>query len=120
LTCAGEHIKNWRKRYFILCRDGSFLGFRSKPEGGDTSDPLNNFTVKDCQLMKIDRPRPNTFLIRGLQWTTVVERMFCVDTPEERSVHSCVALVCVCFVIRGEFKLIFLTLFDQYYDAVQI
>lgn len=38
----------------------------------------------DCQLMKIDRPRPNTFLIRGLQWTTVVERMFCVDTPEER------------------------------------
>lgn len=80
----GEHIKNWRKRYFILCKDGSFLGFRSKPEGGDTSDPLNNFTVKDCQLMKIDRPRPNTFLIRGLQWTTVVERMFCVDSPEER------------------------------------
>ncbi|KAK7104967.1 RAC-beta serine/threonine-protein kinase A-like isoform X4 [Littorina saxatilis] len=80
----GEHIKNWRKRYFILCKDGSFLGYRSKPEGGDTSDPLNNFTVKDCQLMKIDRPRPNTFLIRGLQWTTVVERMFCVDSPEER------------------------------------
>ncbi|KAL8610401.1 RAC-gamma serine/threonine-protein kinase [Nucella lapillus] len=80
----GEHIKNWRKRYFILCKDGSFLGFRSKPEGGDMSDPLNNFTVKDCQLMKIDRPRPNTFLIRGLQWTTVVERMFCVDSPEER------------------------------------
>lgn len=43
---SGEHIKNWRKRYFILCKDGSFLGFRQKPEGGDTSDPLNNFTVK--------------------------------------------------------------------------
>ncbi|KAL8565685.1 hypothetical protein ACOMHN_056184 [Nucella lapillus] len=80
----GEHIKNWRKRYFILCQDGSFLGFRSKPEGGDTTDPLNKFTVKDCQLMKIDRPRANTFLIRGLQWTTVVERMFCVDSAEER------------------------------------
>lgn len=38
----------------------------------------------DCQLMKMERPRANTFIIRGLQWTTVVERMFAVDTPEER------------------------------------
>ncbi|XP_041352875.1 RAC-gamma serine/threonine-protein kinase-like isoform X2 [Gigantopelta aegis] len=84
LSKRGEHIKNWRKRYFILRQDGSFLGFRTKPEGGVLSDPLNDFTVKDCQLMKLDRPKPNTFIIRGLQWTTVVERMFCVDTPEER------------------------------------
>jgi hypothetical protein len=34
--------------------------------------------------MKVEKPKPNTFIIRGLQWTTVVERMFCVDTPEER------------------------------------
>ncbi|KAK3597403.1 hypothetical protein CHS0354_040133 [Potamilus streckersoni] len=79
----GEHIKNWRKRYFILKKDGSFLGFRSKPEHG-LSDPLNDFTVKDCQLMKQEKPRPHTFLIRGLQWTTVVERMFCVDSVHER------------------------------------
>ncbi|ESO86753.1 hypothetical protein LOTGIDRAFT_166759, partial [Lottia gigantea] len=84
LSKRGEHIKNWRKRYFILRSDGSFLGFRAKPEGGDLSDPLNDFTVKDCQLMKLERPKSNTFIIRGLQWTTVVERMFCVDTPEER------------------------------------
>lgn len=42
---VGEHIKNWRKRYFILRQDGSFLGFRAKPEHGLT-DPLNDFTVK--------------------------------------------------------------------------
>lgn len=42
---AGEHIKNWRKRYFILRKDGSFLGFRTKPEQG-LSDPLNDFTVR--------------------------------------------------------------------------
>jgi RAC serine/threonine-protein kinase len=40
--------------------------------------------LADCQLMKMERPRANTFIIRGLQWTTVVERMFAVDTTEER------------------------------------
>ena len=34
--------------------------------------------------MKQEKPRPNTFLVRGLQWTTIVERMFCVDSPQER------------------------------------
>ena len=38
----------------------------------------------DCQIIKLERPKPNTFLIRGLQYTTVVERMFCADTKEER------------------------------------
>ncbi|CAH1791625.1 unnamed protein product [Owenia fusiformis] len=80
----GEHIKNWRQRYFILKEDGSFLGFKSKPAEGLTHDPLNDFTVKDCQIMKQERPRVNTFIIRGLQWTTIVERMFCVETAAER------------------------------------
>lgn len=79
----GEHLKNWRARYFILRDDGSFFGFRSKPEH-DMQDPLNNFTVRDCQIMKAEKPKPNTFIIRGLQWTTVVERMFCVESTEER------------------------------------
>ena len=34
--------------------------------------------------MKQEKPRPNTFLIRGLQWTTIVERMFCVESADER------------------------------------
>jgi len=79
----GEHIKNWRRRYFILRQDGSFLGYKTKP-GNDLQEPLNNFTVKECQLMKLEKPKLNTFVIRGLQWTTVVERMFYVDTPAER------------------------------------
>ncbi|CAB1313261.1 unnamed protein product [Coregonus sp. 'balchen'] len=33
--------------------------------------------------MKTERPKP-TFIIRCLQWTTVIERTFHVDTPEER------------------------------------
>lgn len=40
----------------------------------------------ECQLMKTERPRPNTFIIRCLQWTTVIERTFHVETPEERYV----------------------------------
>nr|XP_033810492.1 RAC-beta serine/threonine-protein kinase isoform X2 [Geotrypetes seraphini] len=39
---------------------------------------------RECQLMKTERPRPNTFVIRCLQWTTVIERTFHVDSPEER------------------------------------
>lgn len=34
--------------------------------------------------MRQERPKSNTFIIRGLQWTTVVERMFCVESQEER------------------------------------
>ncbi|XP_017742999.1 RAC-beta serine/threonine-protein kinase isoform X2 [Rhinopithecus roxellana] len=39
---------------------------------------------RECQLMKTERPRPNTFVIRCLQWTTVIERTFHVDSPDER------------------------------------
>jgi len=84
LMKRGEHIRNWRKRYFYLLTDGSLLGYKSKPDQPNFADPLNNFTVQECQLMQMERPKPNTFIIRGLQWTTIIERMFCVDTPEER------------------------------------
>ena len=94
----GEHIKNWRQRYFILKDDGQFIGFKTKPSAQDLSDPLNNFTVKGetsiiayfqcvaagCQIMTADRPKPFTFFIRGLQMTTVVERMFHVESAVER------------------------------------
>uniref|UniRef100_A0A8C3J338 PH domain-containing protein n=1 Tax=Calidris pygmaea TaxID=425635 RepID=A0A8C3J338_9CHAR len=65
--------------------DGSFIGYKERPEAADqSSPPLNNFSVAECQLMKTERPRPNTFVIRCLQWTTVIERTFHVDSPEER------------------------------------
>merc|ERR1719327_1399832 len=81
----GEHIKNWRQRYFILKEDGQFIGFKSKPSAQDLNDPLNNFTVKGCQIMTADRPKPFTFFIRGLQMTTVVERTFHVENATDRA-----------------------------------
>uniref|UniRef100_A0A4W5PPN6 non-specific serine/threonine protein kinase n=1 Tax=Hucho hucho TaxID=62062 RepID=A0A4W5PPN6_9TELE len=80
----GEYIKNWRPRYFLLKTDGSFIGYKDKPQDADLAYPLNNFSVAKCQLMKTERPKPNTFIIRCLQWTTVIERTFHVDTPDER------------------------------------
>uniref|UniRef100_A0A8C1TI92 non-specific serine/threonine protein kinase n=1 Tax=Cyprinus carpio TaxID=7962 RepID=A0A8C1TI92_CYPCA len=79
-----EYIKNWRPRYFLLKTDGSFIGYKEKPQDADLPYPLNNFSVAKCQLMKTERPKPNTFIIRCLQWTTVIERTFHVDTLEER------------------------------------
>lgn len=85
---TGEHIRNWRSRYFLLLDDGSLIGFKTKPEH-NLSDPLNNFTVKGCQIMTSDRPKPYTFLIRGLQWTTVIERTFHVESDKERYEMTC-------------------------------
>lgn len=49
-----------------------------------STQPLNNFTVRGCQIMSVDRPKPYTFVIRGLQWTTVIERTFHVETEQDR------------------------------------
>ncbi|CAH0561310.1 unnamed protein product [Brassicogethes aeneus] len=80
----GEHIKNWRPRYFILFENGSLWGYKDVPNDEEWKHPCNNFTVKGCQIMTIDRPKPYTFLIRGLQWTTVIERMFHVVSDHDR------------------------------------
>uniref|UniRef100_A0A673LQC4 non-specific serine/threonine protein kinase n=1 Tax=Sinocyclocheilus rhinocerous TaxID=307959 RepID=A0A673LQC4_9TELE len=65
--------------------DGTFIGYKERPQDVDQLEtPLNNFSVAQCQLMKTERPKPNTFIIRCLQWTTVIERTFHVESPEER------------------------------------
>ncbi|KAM7402866.1 hypothetical protein PAMA_003675 [Pampus argenteus] len=85
----GEYIKTWRPRYFLLKTDGTFIGYKERPQDVDQLEtPLNNFSVAQCQLMKTERPKPNTFIIRCLQWTTVIERTFHVETPEERQARS--------------------------------
>ncbi|OON18046.1 kinase domain protein, partial [Opisthorchis viverrini] len=84
LMKRGEHIKNWRRRFFKLREDGTFYGYKCQPKD-DTALPLNNFTVRDCQIICLNKPKPFTFLIRGLQWTNIVERLFFVETEQERS-----------------------------------
>ncbi|KAM4627471.1 RAC-beta serine/threonine-protein kinase A-like [Polymixia lowei] len=79
----GEYIKNWRPRYFILKSDGSFNGYKEKPDQND-QNALNTFSVKGAQIMKNEKPKPNTFVIRCFQLTTLVERTFAVDSSEER------------------------------------
>lgn len=81
----GEHIRNWRPRYFILYDDGSFRGFKRQPDSAVLRDQLNNFTVKGCQILKTDAlGKENAFILRGLQWTSVIERTFHTETAEER------------------------------------
>lgn len=77
----GEHIKTWRPRYFVLKSDGSLVGYKSDSQ---QAEKCNNFTVRGCQIMSINEPRPYTFIIRGLQYNTNIERMFSLDTEQER------------------------------------
>lgn len=110
---TGEHIKNWRSRYFVLRDDGTLVGFKAKPDpqmaAQTSTQPLNNFTVRGCQIMSVDRPKPYTFVIRGLQWTTVIERTFHVETEQER--EDWVA------AIRFDFKRSFQSQNIEFFDA---
>lgn len=44
-SLSGEYIRNWRKRYFVLKTDGSFLGYKDRPSEDNHLEPLNNFSV---------------------------------------------------------------------------
>ena len=85
LNKRGEYIQNWRKRYFLLMNNGQFLGFRSQPiNDKDLNDPENNFSIRNCTIVSDNKPKPFTFTIRLLHGTTIVERVFSVDSEQER------------------------------------
>lgn len=43
---SGEYIKTWRPRYFLLKSDGTFIGYKERPQDVDQREcPLNNFSV---------------------------------------------------------------------------
>lgn len=43
---TGEYIKTWRPRYFLLKNDGTFIGYKERPQDMDQREsPLNNFSV---------------------------------------------------------------------------
>lgn len=54
LMKRGEHIKNWRARYFILFKDGALLGYKNRVDYFD--NPLNVFIVKsDIQVGRLHK-----------------------------------------------------------------
>jgi len=79
----GEVIKNWRPRYFVLKSDGQLLGYKNKPIS--SSEPCNNFTVRGCQTMSSESPKPFGFALRGLYMETVVERIFHTESDSDRT-----------------------------------
>ena len=82
---SAEHLKDWRQRYFILKDNGEFIGYRKEPSTeAELTNILNNFTVKNCEIILTDRPKKFTFIIRGLHLTTVVERTFHTESEDER------------------------------------
>lgn len=43
---TGEYIKTWRPRYFLLKNDGTFIGYKERPQDLEQREsPLNNFSV---------------------------------------------------------------------------
>merc|ERR1719312_1911383 len=86
LMKRGEVIKNWRPRYFVLKKDGQLLGYKSRPSShADPGEACNNFTVRECQTMLSDSPKPFGFSLRGLYEETVVERIFHTEADSDRS-----------------------------------
>lgn len=82
---SAEHLRDWRPRYFILKDNGEFIGYKKEPSTEEELNKiLNNFTVKNCEIILTDRPKKFTFSIRGLHLTTVVERTFHAESEEER------------------------------------
>lgn len=57
-TPTGEYIKTWRPRYFLLKNDGTFIGYKERPQDVEQREsPLNNFSVarKCLGLSEVDR-----------------------------------------------------------------
>uniref|UniRef100_A0A8C8CP55 Protein kinase domain-containing protein n=1 Tax=Oncorhynchus tshawytscha TaxID=74940 RepID=A0A8C8CP55_ONCTS len=52
--------------------------------------------------MKTERPKPNTFVIRCLQWTTVIERTFHVESNAERGWMRAIQAVANGLKVREE------------------
>lgn len=84
LLKRGEHIRNWRARYFVLLNDGALLGFKVKPEPGQYKDPTNNFTVKGCQIVKVESESHFIFVIKGLSYDQEIERNFSAGNDHDR------------------------------------
>ncbi|VDK60709.1 unnamed protein product [Cylicostephanus goldi] len=78
----------------MLFNDGALLGFKTQPKLGQPfPEPLNDFMVKDAQAIRYEKPRPNMFMIRVLQWTTVIERTFYAESAEVKAFQQNFSIV---------------------------
>nr|XP_009858418.2 RAC-gamma serine/threonine-protein kinase-like isoform X2 [Ciona intestinalis] len=85
LLKRGEYIKNWRPRYFYLKSDGSLLGYKEILKPDNHLEPLNNFSILRCQIMKLPKLGEKfVFVVRCFQFTTLVERTFACTSEDDQ------------------------------------
>eukprot|EP00122_Pirum_gemmata_P015449 Pgem_evm1s14438 len=82
LQKKGVYIPNWRPRYFQLFNDGTLLGYKGGPpsQGGI---PENSFRVSNCKVVR-DQSKSGLFNVGFLDQNCVINRLFKVDSSEER------------------------------------
>ena len=52
----------------------------------------------ESQIMRQEKPKANSFIIRCWQWTTLIERTFHLDNTEERFVLQCVPFAVLSYI----------------------
>lgn len=100
--CPGEYIKTWRPRYFILKSDGSFIGYKDKPEvSSDLSlPPLNNFSVAGWLPVRL----PLCFLVlSGVSDASVLCRVPADEDGAPQAQHICNSMFAVDHRYRADF-----------------
>ncbi|VDD90382.1 unnamed protein product [Enterobius vermicularis] len=87
LSKRGEHIRNWRPRYFFLYRDGALLGFKLDPRPCEYLPwpPENDFKISHVQILRSSK-RPSGFSVRCMQCAAneMIIRRFCANNVEDR------------------------------------
>lgn len=87
LSKRGEHIRNWRPRYFFLFPDGALLGYKLDPRPCEILPypPENDFKIFQVQILRSGK-RPSGFSVRCLQCAAneMIIRTFCANNVEDR------------------------------------
>uniref|UniRef100_A0A0N5APV0 non-specific serine/threonine protein kinase n=1 Tax=Syphacia muris TaxID=451379 RepID=A0A0N5APV0_9BILA len=87
LSKRGEHIRNWRPRYFFLYPDGSLLGFKLDPRPCEYLPwpPENDFKISHVQILRSSK-RPSGFSVRCMQCAAneMIIRRFCASNVDDR------------------------------------
>ncbi|KAF5274282.1 hypothetical protein FQR65_LT04400 [Abscondita terminalis] len=80
----GEHLRNWRLRYYILLENGQFLGYKKIPDEHTIKTPLNCFNVKSCEIFEIDSIKQFVFILKCFQQYSQIERIFSLSNENDR------------------------------------